>query len=172
MGASSEVALLPASKHVGAAEPGSANSKPFSRVVRNGYEYQIDDEKRTRSVSGTLTLGDTQVRSRREQAAAGFPDRRPQDDGGHYIAARFKGPTDAFNHFAQDANLNRGTYRIMEDQWARAKKSGKSVVVRIAPAYVGSSRRPSAINVWFWVNGRRESLNFPNEPKEARRGKR
>ncbi len=146
-------------------------TRPLRHEVRNGYEYWIDDEGRTRRVSGTLASTDKQVRSRTAQSQAGGFDRRATDDGGHYIAARFKGPTEAFNHFAQDANFNRGGYRVLEDQWARAKRAGKSVIVKIVPVFGGVSARPSAINVWFFINGKRESQQFPNAPKEKRRGK-
>lgn len=89
----------------------------------------------------------------------------PGDDGGHHIARRFNGPTEAFNHFAQDANFNRGDYRALENQWATAKKAGKTVTVRIVPEYNGSSQRPSALNIWFRINGRRESVKLPNKAK-------
>ncbi|MBI0475161.1 hypothetical protein D9601_07310 [Sphingomonas sp. MA1305] len=111
------------------------------------------------------------MRSKSAQAQAGGADRRPTDDGGHYIAARFDGPTDAFNHFAQDANFNRGEYRRLEDQWASAKRAGRNVTVRILPSYDGASKRPSEINIWFNINGHRQSLAIPNEPKEKRGGK-
>jgi hypothetical protein len=144
----------------------------LQHVLRNGYKYQIDVSQRTRRVSGTLTLNSTQRRSRRAQAQAGGADRRYTDDGGHYIARRFNGPREAFNHFAQDRNFNRGDYRALEDEWARAKRSGKHVWVRIVPVFDGSSQRPSAINVWFTIDGREGSQKFPNERKEATRGKR
>ncbi len=146
-------------------------ASPLHRYVRNGYEYQIDDRGRTHRVSGTLSLADRQVRSRTAQAQAGGADRRTIDDGGHYIAVRFKGPTDAFNHFAQDANFNRGRYCVLEDQWAREKRAGKSVTVKIVPIYDGVSKRPAVINIWFTINGHKESINLANEPKEKPRGK-
>ena len=108
----------------------------------------------------------------RRKRRAGGSERRPSDDGGHYIAARFNGPTEAFNHFAQDANFNRGGYRALEDPWARAKRAGKDVTVKIAPTYAGSSIRPSTLNVWFEIDGHRESVQFPNEPAEKTRVKR
>lgn len=120
-------------------------------------------------MSGTLTLKQA-TRSRSTQARAGLPDRRPRDDGGHYIARRFNGPSEAFNHFAQDASFNRGSYRALEDQWARATREGKRVAVMIAPVYEGS-QRPSHINVWFWIDGKRQSLKFPNEATEASHAK-
>ena len=149
----------------------SAAATPLRREVRNGYQYQIDETGRTRRVFGTLTLADKQVRSRTAQAQAGGADRRPVDDGGHYIAARFDGPTDAFNHFAQDANFNRGDYRSLEDQWAMAKRRGKNVTVTIMPSYTAGSKRPAVIDVSFTINGLKQSVKFANEPKEKRRGK-
>jgi hypothetical protein len=111
------------------------------------------------------------VRSRTAQARAGGADRRSVDDGGHYIAARFNGPTDAFNHFAQDANFNRGDYRSLEDQWAMAKRSGRDVTVMIVPGYAAGSKRPAIIDVSFTITGHKQSVKFANEPKEKRRGK-
>lgn len=144
--------------------------RPWRRVMRNGYEFQIDERQRTRRVSGTLTLGVAEGRSRRAQARAGGSDRRPSDDGGHYIAHRFNGPSEAFNHFAQDANFNRGGYRLLEEEWARARRANQRVVVTIMPLYDGRSRRPSVLNVWYKIDGHERSQRFPNERQEAGRG--
>lgn len=148
----------------------SAQSERFRTVVRNGYTYQIDARERTRRVSGTLTVADAPSRSRTSQRHAGGAERRKSDDGGHYIAARFNGPTEAFNHFAQDANFNRGGYRLLEDEWARDKRAGRAVTVKVVPQFSGGSVRPSTINVWWTVDGKINSLQFPNERSEKRRG--
>jgi len=105
----------------------------------------------------------TASRSRRSQADAGKPDRRNTDDGGHYIAARFNGPSDWFNHFAQDANFNRGAYRVLEDDSAKAVRSGKRVFVDIVPRYHGTSNRPYMLAVTWFVDGRRIAETFSNE---------
>jgi hypothetical protein len=97
--------------------------------------------------------------------------RRASDDGGHYIASRFNGPTEAFNHFAQDANFNRGGYRVLEDEWARDKRAGRAVAVKIVPRFDGTSVRPSVIDVWWTVDGEGKSLKFPNERLEYSHGK-
>ena len=154
------------------ARPASTPSEQFRTVVRNGYAYQIDARGRTRRVSGALTVADVPIRSRTSQAQAGGAERRASDDGGHYIAARFNGPTEAFNHFAQDANFNRGGYRVLEDEWAREKRAGKTVTVRIVPRFEGGSVRPSVIDVWWTVDDNEKSLKFPNERSERSRGKR
>ncbi len=145
--------------------------RQFRRTVRNGYTFEIDERGRTRQVTGPIVLANVSVRSPRAQAAAGRPDRRASDDGGHYIAARFKGPKEAFNHFAQDANFNRGAYRVLEERWARAKRQGQIVTVRIVPEYGGTSVRPTAIKVWFVIDGHPSYRHFPNERTEKERAK-
>lgn len=148
-----------------AGTPRAVITKPVNRVtiVRNGYAYQLDPNAKVREVSGEVDMAKKPSRSRSAQARAGGADRRPTDDGGHYVGARFNGPTDAFNHFAQDAKVNRGRYRAMEDQWARAKAEGKRVWFRIVPVYEGESQRPSLINAWFTINDREHSIQIPNE---------
>lgn len=136
---------------------------PWRHVARNGYLYEIDEQNRTRRVSGDISLNSAQGRSRSVQRAAGGPDRRAGDQGGHYIARRFNGPTEAFNHFAQDGNFNRSDYAKLEEEWAKAKRLGKNVRVKIVPVYEGSSQRPSVLNVWFWIDGVRKSARLPNE---------
>ncbi|WP_337846327.1 DNA/RNA non-specific endonuclease [Sphingomonas sp.] len=134
----------------------------------NGYLYEIDEQNRTRRISGEITLNPEQGRSPTAQRAAGGGDRRETDHGGHYIARRFNGPTEAFNHFAQDASFNRRDYAKLENQWERAKRQGKQVRVKIVPVYEGKSQRPSALNVWFYIDGKEGSHQLPNEPKGRR----
>lgn len=140
-------------------------------IVANGYNYELEAGDRMRHVWGEVSLTATPVRSRSHQAAAGGADRRKTDDGGHYIAARFNGPTEAFNHFAQDANFNRGRYRAFEEQLATAKKQHKRVTISIVPHYHGASRRPYELDVSFTIDGRGDSVKMPNEPTEKTRGK-
>lgn len=137
-------------------------SEPRLTVRKNGYEFSIDAHARPRRVSGQLRL-QPQSRSRRAQANAGKPDRRGTDDGGHFIAARFNGPREWFNHFAQDANFNRGVYRVLEDRWAKAVRAGKRVFVDIVPHYRGTSMRPYKLIVTSIIDGKRRVADFPNE---------
>lgn len=164
----------PSGRIVAAAKPprpvASVPNEGFRTVVRNGYAYQIDSRERTRRVSGALVIANARIRSRTSQRQAGGADRRASDDGGHYVAVRFNGPSDAFNHFAQDSNFNRGVYRRLEDEWAREKRAGRMVTVKIVPQFDSISLRPSKMNVWWKVDGKYKSVAFPNEPSERRRG--
>jgi hypothetical protein len=131
-------------------------------IRKNGYVFLLDAHARTRRVSGEIRL-QTELRSRGAQSGAGKPDRRITDDGGHYIAARFNGPRDIFNHFAQDANFNRGAYRVLEDRWAKAVRSGSRVFVDIIPHYRGTSMRPYKLVVTWNIGGTGQIQDFPNE---------
>ena len=131
-----------------------------SRTV-NGYHFDLDETRRTRFVDATLKLTPAK-RSRKAQHRAGKPDRRTTDDGGHYIAARLNGPHDEFNHFAQDANFNRGAYRALEENWAEAIKRGQKVRVTIRPIYTDASRRPDTLHVRYEIDGFVRLRRFAN----------
>ena len=141
-------------------------TEEFRRESRNGYEFQIDSQGKTRRASGPLSMG-VQPRDRRAQLAAGGADRRPTDDGGHYVATRFNGPPDSFNLFPQDSNFNRSTYKRLEEQWAKEKRAGNQVKIDIRPIYETGSKRPTHLDVIFTVNGRQESLKIPNEKSKV-----
>ena len=147
--------------------PARAPARPGAPAIRTiyarGYRYDIDGLNRTRIASGTLRLADG-GRSKPVQLAAGGPYRKPKDHGGHYIARRFDGPSEAFNHFAQNGNFNGGAYRKIENRWAAALKAGKEVRVQIEPRYRAESQRPSIIMVRYWIDGKRHSKRFSNKP--------
>jgi len=155
--------LPPDAAHPPSIEAQLDNPKEWHPVEKNGYRYELDLSERTREIKGEVSIGATAARSRRNQREAGGADRRTTDDGGHYIAARFNGPGDAFNHFAQDANFNRGAYRVMENSWAASVQGGHRVTVDIVPHYDGLSRRPDEIMVTWFVDGKKQSRKFANE---------
>lgn len=152
-----------------ALRPAPAASSKLRHVVRNGYDFTIDAEDNVRNVSGTITLGN-QPRSQRAQREAGGADRLPTDEGGHYIARRFNGPADAFNHFAQDANFNRGGYRVMEKKLNDAAALNKKVVINITPLFKGKSKRPSSLDVLFNIDGKEDRKVFQNAHQGKRHG--
>ena len=135
-------------------------------ITANGYRFDIDLIGRTQQARGVLAVNPSQGRSRSAQRTAGGRDRLPTDHGGHYIARRFNGPTEAFNHFAQDANFNRSGYASLENQWAAAIRAGKTVSVDIQAQYDGLSQRPSQIIVVFWIDGQQKRQIFENRAGE------
>lgn len=134
-------------------------------VNDNGYQFTIDGEGRTRLVSGTVTLNSDQKRSKQNQLAAGGSDRLPTDEGGHYIARQFDGPTEAYNHFAQDADFNRSGYRKLENLWAAATRRGEKVHVTIGAEYSGASKRPYAIDVEYTIARLTKRSIYPNRSR-------
>jgi hypothetical protein len=146
----------------------------WRRETRKPYDYWIDILDRPREMFGQLPEAQGKgKRSRTNQARAGGADRRATDEGGHYFAARFNGPSDAFNHFAQDRNFNRSAYSAMENAWDKLRREGHIVFVNIKPHFKGTSKRPYHITVTWTVDvGRPEIEQFPNESREVRGGKR
>ena len=160
----SQSAGLPAAQIRNPLPKPRATANPIRHVVeRNGYRFGLDEQRRTLVVTGQLNSPKTIERSRTEQRRAGASDRRSDDDGGHFIAARFGGPKDAYNHFAQNANFNRGGYRVIEDRWAREMRAGKRVVVDISVTYSKYSKRPSGLVVSWTVEGLHLKQRFSNE---------
>jgi hypothetical protein len=146
--------------------------KGWRDIEENGHTWTVDETGTARVIIGTIELGVTPPRSRTLQRRAGGGDRRTSDDGGHYVAPRFNAPTRPFNLLPQDMNLNRGRWRTLEDEWARDRRANRQVDYMIIPVFKGSSRRPSHINVWWWVDGEERSLRFPNERSEKSRDER
>ncbi len=140
----------------------SANRK-FRKVISNGYTYELDDLGRPTSVTGNLRLNRAQGRNAKAQLGAGGSDRLSTDEGGHFIGRRFDGPTDDFNHFAQDMNLNRSAYKTMENEWQTALSQGKKVNVSITPTYPGQSLRPSELTINYTIDGQPYQKRFKNQ---------
>lgn len=127
-------------------------ASPSKVEVRNGYKYTLDELGRTTCIEGDLVSNSTQGRNRLAQLQAGGVDRLVTDEGGHFIGRRFDGPLDAFNHFAQDINLNRGAYKSLENSWQQALGKGFSVNVKINPNYTEASLRPDSLDVTYTIN--------------------
>lgn len=152
------------------ARPPATKKPPLRRIVKNGYNFDVSMEanapSRTERVSGNLRIEQASKRSRSAQSQAGGTDRKPRDDGGHFIGVRFNGPHDWFNHFAQDSNFNRGVYRSIEDGWAKNIKAGKRVFVDIDPHYTGQSKRPDKLSIRWTIDGKEYLRELPNKKTE------
>lgn len=91
------------------------------------------------------------------------------DEGGHLIATRFNGPPDAFNIVPQDANLNRGQWKAMENEWAEALKDGQQTEVIVAPVYADGISRPIGFDVLYTIGTGNKTItkSFYNERQDA-----
>lgn len=133
---------------------------PNSTYERNGYVYATDEFGRTTQVEGTLALRPGERSPlQTEVGHTGLED----DEGGHLIGTRFDGPTDAFNLVPQNANLNRGEWKAMENSWADALEKGSDVKATIMPIYTDDSTRPSAFEVVTEIDGELIYRHFENQ---------
>lgn len=141
--------------------------KPNIMYERNGYEYKTDEQGRTKLVTGDLDL--EEGKRSPLQTEVGHKGLEG-DEGGHLIGTRFNGPTDAFNIVPQDAELNRGEWKAMENDWAENIKNGKDVKVMIEPVYGDDSIRPQSFDVQSQVNGEMTYTRFLNQPGKVSHG--
>lgn len=121
------------------------------------------------SVSGKLELSKAD-RNKYQQSKAGetdgIKDGLLDDEGGHLIASIFKGPGEQINYAAMNGNLNKGAWKRMENEWAKALKGNppKEVQVEINAIYENNSKRPEAFDVKFLIDGKKTSVTFLNKP--------
>ncbi len=106
--------------------------------------YTYGEDEHGKNAYGSLELTDTPKRNAYNQRTVGGEDRLEDDDGGHLIAARFNGSGGVENLEAQNKNLNRGTYKEMENDWARHLEDGDKVFVNASTYKSNGSDRPDA----------------------------
>lgn len=141
--------------------------KPDTVYERNGYEYKTDDLGRTKLVTGDLNL--EEGKRSHLQTEVGHKGLE-SDEGGHLIGTRFNGPTDAFNLVPQDADLNRGEWKAMENTWADQVENGKDVKVMIEPVYRDDSGRPESFEVLSQADNELTYTSFLNQPVNETKG--
>lgn len=78
------------------------------------------------------------------------------------IATLFGGAGEKINLIPQLRGVNRGEFRTMEAEWAKAALDNKVVRVEASPVYSGSTPVPGAIDVTYWIDGARSTRTFNN----------
>jgi len=86
------------------------------------------------------------------------------DDAGHAIGKNLGGSgTDVSNIFPQAPGVNRGAYRVFEQQIARAVQAGDEVYVRVVPQYsTPTATRPFQVLYQVRINGQTVTRAFSN----------
>lgn len=142
--------------------------EPHSKYKVGNYTYQTDEFGRIKSVKGKLDLSEAD-RNKYQQTKAGktdgIKDGLPNDEGGHLIAAIFKGPGEQINYAAMDGNLNKGAWKRMENKWANALNGNppKEVNVEIKAIYEGSTKRATAFDVSYFIDGKKKTVTLMNQ---------
>lgn len=140
---------------------------PSNEYEVNGYKYETDDLGRIKNASGDLRLTETERKKIGDSMVkVGKNDAKDTDERGHLIADRFDGSNKLENLVPMDANLNRGEFETMENQWAKALKDGKEVHVSISPEYSGDSFRPDSFVVKYVIDGETSVKIFENKGAE------
>ena len=107
-------------------------------------DYNYNSNKYGKEAWGNLSLSGLPSRDIVAQRNVGGIDRRKDDDGGHLIGARFGGSESSENLEAQNRNLNRGTYKQLENKWANSLANGDKVFVYSSSYKPEGSDRPEA----------------------------
>lgn len=138
---------------------------PNTSYELNGYQYKTDARGRIVSASGRLRLKEREGRKGIVDSleVIGKGDERPGDDRGHLIGDRFDGNSGLGNLIPQDAKINQGDYKKLENKLAKDVTAGRVVSVAIVPKYNDSSHRPSHIVFRYTIDGNQFRLIVPNE---------
>lgn len=141
---------------------------PSNEYEINGYKYSTDEFGRIENVSGELRLTERPGRMTINESMddIGKGDAKDTDDKGHLIGDRFDGSNKLENLVPMDSNLNRGEFKAMENQWAKALEDGKEVTVSITPEYSGDSFRPDSFVVKYTIDGETSVKVFENKGAE------
>ncbi len=139
-----------------------------NKFVINDYSHKTDSLGRTSSVEGHLRIKDRSGRLPIKDTIEdiGKGDQKDGDQRGHLIGDQFDGSNNLENLTPQDANINQGDYRLLENQLAKEVRDGKEVYVTVEPIYIGNSRRPDKISYTYSINGEESNRIFPNSKEE------
>ena len=130
------------------------------------------DTKRPISERGTITedFGSTKRGDNATQVGNDYGT--DTDDGGHLGAHRFFGDSPDESIVPQNANLNRGAWKTMENEWADWVGSGRTVdyEIRVKPP---GAQRPEAFDVKYQVTDPatgetvKKTVTFDNDPGQV-----
>ena len=138
---------------------------PNNEYEINGYKYKTDEMGRVVSAEGKAHIKTHEGRLKIEDTkeTIGHGDELPTDDKGHLIGDQLDGSNGMENIVAQDAELNRGSYRKLEDYLAKAVKEGHDVDIKVEPIYGDKlSYRPTEIKYTYTIDGEKNITLFPN----------
>lgn len=136
----------------------------------NDYTYKTDNEGRTISVSGKLTLNELGQENRKmtdKIEIIGQGEQLETDDRGHLIGHQFNGMDSLGNLVPQDYRVNRGEFRLLEEKLAVLIRNGSKVNTSVIPFYNLNSKRPSGIFYFYNIDGTSNIRLFPNETMEG-----
>ena len=149
------------------------NLLPNNEYEVRGYRYKTDDFGRIIEAGGKLRLKDGSGRKNIVDTmdVIGKGDQKEGDQRGHIIGDRFDASNGLENIIPQDAKINMGDYKKLENELARCIMDKKDVYVHIDIVYPERNgvkegyRRPEALVVTYNIDGKENVRIFPNMKK-------
>lgn len=135
---------------------------PNTEYTVNGNRYKTDESGHPISCDSNPVYTDDGSRNIKEQKESGGEERLDDDDGGHIIAKILGGAEGTENLVPMRRTINRGDYKKMENEIARALQEGKQVTIHIDLTYNGNSQRPSKIHAEYIIEGKKTVVEFDN----------
>lgn len=135
---------------------------PDIEYTANGNVYKTDGNGNKISCDSNPEYTEEGSRNMKEQKESGGEERREDDDGGHIIARILGGSEGEENLVPMRRTINRGDYKRMENEIAKALQEGKEVSVHIKIEYNSESGRPTKIRAGYIVDGKKTVCEFDN----------
>ncbi len=140
---------------------------PNVEYTVNGNTYKTDARGRIISCDANPKYTEEGPRDNEKQREAGGEERKENDDGGHIVARILGGAEGEENLVPMRSTINRGDYKKMENEIAKALEEGKEVTVHIELEYDGDSERPSKIKATYTIDGKTTVVEFDNEENSS-----
>lgn len=134
---------------------------PNTAYESNGYKYKTDANGDIVHAEGQLHLSEGDRKPLNDKVEGITED----DDRGHIFADRFDGSNHRDNLFPQLSEENRGEYKAMENELAKAVEDGKEVTMSVELIYPEngeSEHRPDEVNVVYTIDGEEFNRTFDN----------
>lgn len=138
---------------------------PNNEYVINGYKYKTDEMGRVISAEGEVQkkAHEGKLAIKDSIKTVGHGDAKKTDDRGHIIGDQLNGSPGMENLVAQDAKINQGAYKNLEDRIAKAVTEGHDVDIKVEPIYGDKlSYRPTEIKYTYTIDGEKNITLFPN----------
>lgn len=135
---------------------------PNIEYTVNGNVYLTDENGNKISCDSRPKYTEEGLRNMKEQKESGGEERLEDDEGGHIIARILGGAEGEENLVPMRRTINRGDYKRMENEIAKALREDKEANIHVDINYDENSSRPSKIDAKYTIDGRMTSCEFDN----------